>query len=65
MSTRLVNRSLRTVVVFVPDLDVHPYDVNLCSLLFDIVAANDDVEAKDVEARLLHLQVADDRWEII
>ena len=38
------------------------YDINLCSVLFDFVAANDDhdVEAKDVETKLLHLQVADD-----
>ena len=60
-----MNRSLCTVVVVVLDLDVHLYDVDLCSLLFDVVAANDDVEAKSVEARLFHLQVADDRWEII
>ena len=55
----MVNRSSCTVVVVVLDLDVHPYDVNLCSPLSEVVAAN------DVEARLLHLQVADDQWEII
>ena len=54
-----MNKSLCTVVVVVLDLDVHLYDVDLCSLLFDVVAA------KSVEARLFHLQVADDRWEII
>ena len=37
-----MNRSLCTVVVVVLDLDVHVCDVNFCSLLFDVVAANDD-----------------------
>ena len=60
-----MNKSLCTVAVVMLDLDVHLYDVDLCSLLFDVVAANDDVEAKSVEARLFHLQVADDRREII
>ena len=59
MRTMLVNKSLCTVVVVVLDLDVHLYDVDLCSLLFDVVAAN------DVEEGLFYLQVADDRWEII
>ena len=43
MRTMLVNRSLCTVVVVVLDLDVHPYDVDLCSLLVDVVTASDDV----------------------
>ena len=51
----MVNRSLGTGLVVVPDLHVHLYDVDLFSLLIDVVAVNDDVEA-----RLLHLRVADD-----
>ena len=60
MRTMLVNRPLCTLVVVVLDPDVHLYGVDLCSLLFDVVAANDDVEA-----RLFHLQSVDDRLGII